>query len=115
VFSRAELQHGITLFNAAQFFEAHEVLEDVWRDAPAPERKFLQGLIQVSVALVHYSRGNPIGCRSVMQRARRNLSAYPEDHGGLDLRALRKCLDQWCAAMDHARPVPPFPRFELLR
>ena len=27
----AKFQHGIKLFNAGSFFEAHEVLEDVWR------------------------------------------------------------------------------------
>jgi hypothetical protein len=27
------------------------VQEDVWRAAPGPEKKFLQGLIQVAVAL----------------------------------------------------------------
>jgi len=111
----ADMQRGISLFNAAQFFEAHEVLEDVWRDAPEPERKFLQGLIQVAVAFVHYSRGNQLGCRSVLQRARRNLSAYPAAHGGLDLSSLRKSVDQWCAAIDHAHPVPPFPRFDACR
>lgn len=110
--SRTAYLHGISLFNAAQFFEAHEVLEDVWRAAPAPERKFLQGLIQVAVALVHFSRGNQVGCRSVMERARRNLSAYPAAYGGLDLHSLRSSLDQWCLALDHARPMPPLPRFE---
>jgi uncharacterized protein len=104
--------HGISLFNAAHFFEAHEVLEDVWRDAPEPERKFLQGLIQVAVAFVHYSRGNQIGCRSVLQRARRNLSAYPKEHGGLDLASLRDSLEQWCVAIDRDLPMPPLPRFE---
>src|ERR1700741_4617026 len=92
-------REGIALFNQHSFFEAHEVLEDVWRDAPEPERKFLQGLIQVAVALVHYSRGNQLGCRSVLQRARRNLSAYPAEHGGLNLSSLRDSLEQWCVAI----------------
>ncbi|MGE0407317.1 MAG: DUF309 domain-containing protein, partial [Candidatus Korobacteraceae bacterium] len=28
------LRHGITLFNRGEFYDAHEVLEDVWRAAP---------------------------------------------------------------------------------
>ena len=65
---------GITLFNQADFFDAHEVLEDVWRAAPPENKKFLQGLIQVAVAFHHYSTGNRVGMRSVLERAIRNLS-----------------------------------------
>src|SRR5579864_180719 len=79
---------GIVLFNSAEFFEAHEVLEDVWRAAPERERKFLQGLIQVAVALHHHSRGNLVGCRSLLDRARRNLGTYPAEYGGVDLGGL---------------------------
>jgi len=43
--------HGIRLFNQHHFFDAHEVLEDVWRAAPAEQKKFLQGLIQLAVGL----------------------------------------------------------------
>ncbi len=35
-------REGIELFNRADFFDAHEVLEDVWRTAPVGEKKFLQ-------------------------------------------------------------------------
>jgi len=108
-----EFQHGIQLFNAANFFEAHEVLEEVWRAAPAPERKFLQGLIQVAVALHHHSRGNTVGCRSLLARASRNLSAYPVRHAGLDLTALFQTLQEWCAALEEGRSVPPPPKLEL--
>jgi predicted metal-dependent hydrolase len=33
---------GLELFNRREFFEAHEALEDVWRAAPAADKKFLQ-------------------------------------------------------------------------
>ena len=104
--------HGIHLFNNCEFFDAHEVLEDVWRAAPEPERKFLQGLIQVAVALHHHSQGNLVGCRSVLERARRNLGAYPEQHGGLDLAAIRRSLDAWREALDRGTAVPEFPKFQ---
>ena len=47
----AQYRQGVELFNRAAFFDAHEALEDVWRAAPLAEKKFLQGLIQVAVAL----------------------------------------------------------------
>ena len=102
-------REGLRLFNRAEFFAAHEVLEDVWRGAPPAERRFLQGLIQVAVALHHHSTGNLAGCRSVLGRACRNLAAYPAEHGGLDLPALLATLTRWRQALEENRTPPPSP------
>ena len=32
-------REGAELFNRAEFFEAHEVLEDIWRAAPLADKK----------------------------------------------------------------------------
>jgi predicted metal-dependent hydrolase len=103
-------REGIELFNRADFFDAHEVLEDVWRTAPVGEKKFLQGIIQVAVALYHYGNGNSIGARSVLRRAFRNLSRYPEGFGGIHLAGLLHSISDWQHAMDEGTPVPPLPK-----
>ena len=108
-----DYRRGLALFNDEEFFDAHEVLEDVWRPAPEPERKFLQGLIQVAVGLHHHSRGNLVGCRSLLARAHRNLSLYPAVHQGVDLAGLRNALLDWTAALESNRPVPPLPKVRL--
>ena len=107
-----DLDHGIELFNRAEFFDAHEVLEDVWRAAPAEEKKFLQGMIQVAVALYHYGNGNSIGARSVLRRGFRNLSRYPEGFGGIRLATLLHSISDWQRAMDEGTPVPPLPKID---
>jgi len=101
---------GIKLFNRAAFFEAHEVLEDVWRAAPEPEKKFLQGLIQIAVALHHHGNGNLVGTRSLLGRAVRNLSGYPENFGGIELARLLHSVAQWQGALAEGTPVPSLPR-----
>ena len=106
----ARFIEGIKLFNSAEFFEAHEVLEDVWRGAPAAEKRFLQGLIQVAVALHHHSKENRVGARSLLARARRNLSGYPDEFGGINLKPLMESLARWQKALEDAHPVPPLPR-----
>jgi predicted metal-dependent hydrolase len=106
-------REGIALFNQHSFFEAHEVLEDVWRAAPEPERKFLQGLIQVAVALHHHSRGNLVGCRSLLDRARRNLATYPAEYGGVDLGGLLDSVDRWREALHQGSPAPPLPQLRM--
>ncbi|MGH9501381.1 MAG: DUF309 domain-containing protein [Terriglobales bacterium] len=106
---------GIELFNRGHFFEAHEALEDVWRDAPRGEKKFLQGLIQVAVALYHYGNGNSVGARSVLRRAFRNLSLYPEGFGGIHLAALLNSIAAWQRALDDGTQVPALPKIGLAR
>ena len=103
-------QRGIELFNRAAFFDAHEVLEDTWRDAPSAEKKFLQGLIQVAVALYHHGNGNSVGARSVLRRAIRNLSRYPEGFGGIYLSHFLHATSDWLRAMDGGTAVPPLPK-----
>lgn len=105
-----QCREGIELFNRAAFFDAHEALEDVWRAAPQLEKKFLQGLIQVAVALHHHGNGNLAGARSVLRRAFRNISLYPEDFGGIASAGLLHSISEWQRALDEGLPVPAFPR-----
>ena len=107
-------REGLSLFNTAQFFEAHEVLEDVWRAAPEPDRKFLQGLIQIAVALHHHSTGNVVGCQSLLKRGLGNLAHYPDLHFGLKLGSFRDEVEQWRSALEAQLPLPALPviRFE---
>ena len=105
--------HGIALFNQGRFFDAHEVLEEVWRAAPKEEKKIWQGLVQVAVALHHYSTGNRVGMRSVLVRAMNNLDGHPRDFHGVHIARLLKLLAQWLDAFDNDRPLPSLPQIEV--
>jgi predicted metal-dependent hydrolase len=107
-------QRGVALFDNAEFFAAHEVLEDVWRDAAGPEKKYLQGLIQIAVAFHHHGTGNSAGARSLLARAIHNLADCPEVSLGIQLSPLRHSLAQWQEVLNNSNPVtPPLPRLEL--
>ena len=90
---------GIRLFNAREFYEAHEVWEDVWRESHGMEKKFLQGLIQAAVALHHQSTGNVVGACSLVERARRNLAGCPAEFAGIRVGELRLALEDWRTAL----------------
>ena len=49
---------GVLLFNAQDYFAAHEVWEDLWAESHGLERPFYQGLIQAAVGLCHFGNGN---------------------------------------------------------
>jgi hypothetical protein len=87
---------GIAHFNRGEFFQAHEVWEDLWLDAKGPSRLFYKGLIQSAVALHHARQGNPHGAWKLYQRSRRVLTAYGPWYLGLNvehfLLDLGRCL-----------------------
>jgi predicted metal-dependent hydrolase len=77
---------------------------------PPENKKFVQGMVQIAVAFHHYSTGNRVGMRSVLERAIRNLAEPPGSFGRIQLAALLQSLDQWRDALDHNSPLPPLPR-----
>jgi predicted metal-dependent hydrolase len=76
---------GLRLFNAEEFYECHDVLEELWADVLGEEKKFYQGLIQASVALFHFGNENFGGARKLYLSARNLLDAYPAHYMGIDL------------------------------
>jgi uncharacterized protein len=109
----AQYLHGIQVFNRAEFFEAHEVLEDVWRASPESEKRFFQGLIQIAVGLHHYGNGNVVGARSLLGRAASNLARYPENFRGIKLGPLLNRIAEWQQALADNKPTPPFPKLDV--
>jgi predicted metal-dependent hydrolase len=79
------LREAARLFNAGEYHAAHEVLDELWEATQGPDADFFKGLIQASIALHHYSRGNFDGARKLYSGHRRYLAAYLPAHHGLDV------------------------------
>jgi predicted metal-dependent hydrolase len=67
---------GIAYFNVCEFFEAHEVWEELWKNYSGDLRLFYKGLIQAAVALHHFGNGNTRGARKVYGTSRGYLEPY---------------------------------------
>ena len=87
------LAEGLELMRAERWFDAHEALEDEWRDAPAPERDFLQGLVHVTVAWYHAGNGNRPGAERQLEKAARRLGPYAPTHRAVDVTAVLGQVD----------------------
>jgi hypothetical protein len=83
---------GIQCFNERDFFEAHEILEDFWREYRESDRTYLQALIQVSAGLYHADAGNFKGARSQLAKGVQKLNQYQPSHQGVDVRVLIRDL-----------------------
>ena len=75
---RAHLTRARDLFNAGEYWLAHEALETVWRsiisDGDEAAARVWQGLIQAAAALLHRQRGNRHGVTVVGQSALEKLA-----------------------------------------
>lgn len=76
-------------FDTQEYFEAHEVWEDLWNEASGAEHAFLQGLIQVAVALHHAGNENWSGTRKLLARALGYLEKGASAGDSVDLEALK--------------------------
>jgi hypothetical protein len=88
------LAEGIKFFNAGNYFEAHEVWEDMWRESPEPLRSFCQGLIHAAVGLHHLERNNHLGASAQIEKSLRKLRPYGDEYCGVDLIELSGALSQ---------------------
>jgi uncharacterized protein len=97
---------GILFFNARDFFEAHEVWEDLWADSAAPERRFYQGLIQAAVGLFHFGNGNLRGAAKLYRSSRDYMAPFAPGYLGLDTAAFWQSMER-CFAGVLAADEPP--------
>jgi predicted metal-dependent hydrolase len=93
---------GIVCFNRRDFFEAHEVWENLWLDENVGEdRRFVQGLIQAAVGLFHFGNGNRRGAVKLYGTAKSYMAVYPSPYLGLDHAAFWRDMER-CFAELHA-------------
>ena len=95
------------LWNAQKYYEAHDVLEQLWLgEQDADLARFYQGLIQAAGAFVHlqknfqhpshpkHSRRLPPAAR-LLELALRNLEGLPNEFRALNVVAFRELLKRY--------------------
>ena len=97
-------------FNAQLYYEAHDVLEEVWLPIRGQaQAKYYQGLIQMAGGFVHLQKGRLGPAERLFALALANFKDYPVRHAGLDLDLVRKvCRDYRQAVLDSGETVNPW-------
>lgn len=89
---------GIRLFNARQFFEQHEALEEAWLAEPGPVRDLYRGILQVGVGFYHLERQNFRGASNLLTYGMDRLAPFEPACRGVDVQGLRaaalRCRDE---------------------
>jgi len=110
--------HGVRLYNAGEYHEAHDCFEDEWYNygSGTTESAFAHGMVQVAAgAYKHVDFQDDDGMRSLFRTARQYLRGVPSDYYGVDVGEVRTTLEAaladptaiegWRIELDGARPA----------
>lgn len=100
----AEAVRGIALFNAGEYWEAHEALEAAWKEERGPARHLYKGILQAGVMYLQIQRGNYLGMAKMYERCKKWLRPWPPVCRGVDVDQLRADVE---AAISEARRLGP--------
>jgi len=84
---------GMEAYHDGNYFDAHEFWEDLWSDFYLEDRRFIQGLIQLSVSFVHLENGNLKGAKSLMKKCTEKFEEFRGIHRGIHVHNLLKELN----------------------
>ena len=83
-------------FNCGRFYEAHDVLEQLWlAQRHGPNHAFYKGLIQLAGAFVHLQKNRLRPAAALFKLARANLEKYPALHEQLDTTRTILMIEDW--------------------
>jgi predicted metal-dependent hydrolase len=94
-------------FNQRLFYEAHDVLEELWLPQRGRENDhFYKGLIQLAGAFVHLQKNRLQPAGALFRLAQSNLSKYPALHERLNISAVLSLINDWLGRLEKATENP---------
>ena len=108
-------------FNRGLFYEAHDVLEELWlTDRDGLDGAFHKGLIQLAGAFVHLKKNRLRPAAALFKLARANLLKYPDVYLRLDVKAVLALIQDFLDRLERENPAAdsqapaPAPKLSLL-
>ncbi len=90
-------------FNRGLFYEAHDVLEELWlADRHGSNGGFYKGLIQLAGAFVHLQKNRLRPAAALFKLARANLQKYPAIYEQLDVKTVLGLVEDWLKELETA-------------
>src|SRR4051794_5889289 len=105
------MQAGREAFNRGEFYEGHEFWGGVWEVFVDPDRRWIQGLIQIATGLHKLQRERPDLCRTLLRKALEKIVDAPESLDQLDLGTVRQQSKELLEALEQGQK----PRAESIR
>ena len=85
---------GIDEFNQGLYFECHESLEEIWLEEHGEDRKFYQGIIQISAGYFKWQQGVLIGAIKLWRSGLEKIDGYRPVYLGLDVESFIEAVKE---------------------
>lgn len=95
---------GMQLFNASEYWLAHEALEEAWKDESGSVRELYRAILQTGVAYLHITRGNYNSAIKMYERVQKWIQPWPDVCRGIEIGQLRQDLDTVIAEVKRLGP-----------
>jgi predicted metal-dependent hydrolase len=84
---------GMQLFNAGEYWLAHEELEAAWKEERGAVRELYRAILQTGVVYLHIERDNYNGAVKTYEKVQKWIQPWPDVCRGIDVGGLRRDLD----------------------
>ena len=97
-----QLEPGRAAFNRGEYFLAHELWEEVWREVDDAERRlYVQGLIQIAAGLHHLQQHRPAPAAGLLRKGLEKVSRRRKgSSGGLPIDLLAGRMERLLVELD---------------
>jgi uncharacterized protein len=104
-----ELRRAIEQFNAGEYFDCHETLENLWRGEPGTIRDLYKGILQIAVAIYHAKRANLKGARRLISSGLELTQRFAPRSLGLDIALLLETATRMREELERIDPGQDLP------
>ena len=90
----SKLKAAVALFNRREYFECHEILEEIWHEAVEEDKNFYEGLIRFATGLhLRFNRRAPQGAINLLTQGLMRIENYRPAYHGVDVARLYDEID----------------------
>lgn len=79
---------GVNEFNQQEFYACHDTLEALWMEAPEPNKRFYQGVLQIAVGCYHLGNHNGRGAMILLGEGIKRIKDYLPVYEEIDVTQL---------------------------
>ncbi|MEO0150392.1 MAG: DUF309 domain-containing protein [candidate division WOR-3 bacterium] len=111
IFNDEKFINGLRLFETGNYFQAHEVLEELWREIPQDNKykNFIKALIQICAGYYKYiEQKNPQGAKKIFKNARNYLLNYVNENVIMDVKEIIKNIDEVINMIENNEDISGF-------
>ena len=95
-----KLKEAVRLFNRREYFDSHQVLEEVWHEADAEDKVLYEAFIRLATGLhMRFNRGGSQGAINLLTQALMRLEDFRPTSHGIDVARLYRDIDTYVEAL----------------